>query len=582
MSLKPAHHEKWSIGKKTTSIASGCIENTLFNGLLFGFNSIQYVYQYTCYALPKTMTGLPEKSNNNNNTANSSHSLISSLISTKNEPECDKLQTGIVYKLQRNECYSSLSDFNDPNKLQNMTEIFNNQLSFTIQENNVGPVPTNFTISYANAINSNGDKLELYNNLTQCVRGYQQAELGNIMKRAAQCFIMVAFLLGLLWDKIGTRAYRTLVHVLYLLGSISLSTADCKDASRDYLFYGYILIHCAGMATFSTNLRIPGIFPAKQGLVIQLINGAFEASACTLLIAKVVFFEWQGLGATTFWTVWACVAPVIFFVRTFFFMPKMWVRNKREVNEKIGEQVSAIEAENPENVKMVEASASKGKKQTKTSSASPSFFGTIFSSQYACHLWWYFIMDSWNITFFINYLPWAEWLTSNDLQRTSFWVNMWAFSQFAGAPLAMLVGLFYDMKKKSYERKTGDPTIALLRACSATIIITTTVGVMATFLSSYKIENLQWLTFILQLTFRACLYGNHAQALQLLYPQELFGKLYGFSVIPTFIGAEAAGHIVKMATGYGIEFSLIYKVFTGLLATAYVFPIYLHLKSKTL
>lgn len=566
MSTKPAHHEKWSPSKKIASIATGCIENTLFNGLLFGFNSIQYVYQYTCYALPKTMTGLPDDHNNNNG---SHHSFIGSMISTENKPECAKLQTGIVYALKRDECYSSLSEFNKDDR--NMTDIFNHQLSFTIEQNNVGPVPNNFTISY--------DKDdELYMNLTKCVRGYQQAELGNIMKRSAQCFIMVAFLMGLLWDKIGTRAYRTMIHIFYLLGSVSLSIADCKDSSKDYLFYGYMLIHISGMSTFSTNLRIPGIFPEKQGLVIQLINGAFEASACTLLLAKVVFFEWQGLGATTFWTVWACIAPVIFFIRTFFFMPKMWVRNKREANEKIGEQVSAIE--NEEKIRMVEQASKKVNPKFNQEQQTPSFLASILTSQYACHLWWYFIMDSWNITFFINYLPWAEWLTHNDLARTSFWVNMWAFSQFAGAPLAMLVGLFYDMRKKSIEKQTGDSTIALLRACSSTIVITTTVGMLATFLSSIRIENVQWITFILQLTFRACLYGNHAQALQILYPQELFGKIYGFSVLPTFIGAEAAGHIVKMATGYGVQFSSIYKVFAGLLCTAYVFPIYLHMKSK--
>lgn len=52
------HTLKWPTEKKVLALITSLFENVLFCGLLFGWASIQYVYQYTCYCLPTYVGGI--------------------------------------------------------------------------------------------------------------------------------------------------------------------------------------------------------------------------------------------------------------------------------------------------------------------------------------------------------------------------------------------------------------------------------------------------------------------------------------------------------------------------------------------
>ena len=51
------HVEKWSPLKRKLSIITATIENIAFCGLWFGWPSIMYVYERSCYYVPETTDG---------------------------------------------------------------------------------------------------------------------------------------------------------------------------------------------------------------------------------------------------------------------------------------------------------------------------------------------------------------------------------------------------------------------------------------------------------------------------------------------------------------------------------------------
>merc|ERR1711976_522480 len=109
----------------------------------------------------------------------------------------------------------------------------------------------------------------------------------------------------------------------------------------------------------------------------------------------------------------------------------------------------------------------------------------------------------------------------------------------------MIVGVIMDRTRTKVMKETGDKRLAQLQSTALVLAITALLGSISAFLASQKNQPLQWVTFTLQLTFRACLYGNNAAALLMLYPPALFGKLYGLTMAFTFGGAEMGGFILK-------------------------------------
>ena len=331
--IKQPHHEKWPFSKRITSVVSACFEHTLFCGLIFGWASIQYVYQYTCYYLPQTITGLPVSDSDGEEGFFSSifggHSDTSAASTQLADSMCKKLGTSTDTIYQVTSCSNVHTEMANTTNNWTLADAEKYQLSFLDLSDNSTVDPFS--------------QAELYNNIDECARGYQQKQLSVIMKRAVQAFICTAFFWGTLWDKIGTRYYRITMNSILIVALLVLGFAEKEPNSAWLLYIGLPLLHIGGMTTYSTNLRCPSLFPKKSGILIQLVNGAFEASACTLLIAKFFFFEIGGLSATTFWKVWAGLAVPIVLLRTAFVMPKLQYRDKVEGMTDIDAVTEAVE-----------------------------------------------------------------------------------------------------------------------------------------------------------------------------------------------------------------------------------------------
>jgi len=166
-------------------------------------------------------------------------------------------------------------------------------------------------------------------------------------------------------------------------------------------------------------------------------------------------------------------------------------------------------------------------------------------------------------------------LTTEELGDKSTWTNIWGVYQFVGAPMAMVVGMIMDRTRTRVLTATGDKRLAQLQSTALVLAITALLGAASAMLASQKNQPLQWVTFTLQLTFRACLYGNNAAALLMLYPPALFGKLYGVTMLFTFGGAEMGPLILKYIQDES-SFDDVYRIISILLLFSLIYPVYLY------
>merc|ERR1712019_255694 len=133
-----------------------------------------------------------------------------------------------------------------------------------------------------------------------------------------------------------------------------------------------------------------------------------------------------------------------------------------------------------------------------------------------------------------------------------------------------------DKTRTRVFKATGDKRLVQLQSTALVLAITALMGSISAFLASKKNQPLQWVTFTLQLTFRACLYGNNAAALLMLYPPALFGKLYGLTMFFTFGGAEMGPIILKYIQENGNCFDSSYRYIGLLLLVSLLYPLYLY------
>ena len=512
------HSKKWSLEKRIGSIMTALFEHILFCGLTCGWSSIQYVYQQSCYCLP---------------------------------------DSPIVYE-------SVSYDFTCDT----------NELSF---ENNDTIIDADLTYE-----------------LEKIVRNAQQLELANILKVALMSFTITGFLWGLLFDKIGSRKFRFLMTLILFTGFLIAFQAT-KELGW-LLYLAMPLIQTGGITIYTTNLKLHTLIPKYQGIIMQFLNGGYEASACTLILAKILFVSY-GFSATTFWLIWAIISFPYLMNRTCLLMPKNQIIDEQEITSKNNQKFEELEEsllhvesgkeeiptdlstinENKSDDESLEKQATNISEEQDTL-PEKTFLQCIKSRSYVLHTFWFVCMDFWNASFFTMFLSWATWLTNSDDDRTSYWVNIWSTIQLVGMPLGIIIGGVYDRVRTIRYNSTKNSRASTLQAIASVTFITTTMGVTASLLSSIRTENLQWVTFIIQLCYRSSLYGNNAQALLSLYPSSQFGKLYGFTFVFTIFSLFSTTYVLEFAQRLD-SFAWVNRGYTCLMGLGYVYPIYLVYKS---
>jgi len=137
----------------------------------------------------------------------------------------------------------------------------------------------------------------------------------------------------------------------------------------------------------------------------------------------------------------------------------------------------------------------------------------------ACNLRHVFFVSSAN--------AWLSRMPGSDCAFVSHWTNFFGVAQFFGFAFAPIAGLFIDTLENYL-----NSTISIAQrqeyvtSCGVSLVVTTVIGIIFTLCA---LEELVAAALILEVVFRAFLYGCHATFIALLFPSENFGFLYGIS-----------------------------------------------------
>ena len=550
------HSEKWPVWKKWTSIFTGVLENILFCGIMFGWPNMEYIYQESCYELPEMpIIGPNEIEYGYNCTKDTLKFYTWDDKKPINESEYPAfLNPGYTNFWAEKEKEDGYLISTDTFSFWNLKILPSMGVSPMLFKDSVFANAPNDDILSSNDPNNRTIQYLLEKN----VRDSQQLVLAKGLQYCLITFIVCGSFMGAIFDKIGTRYYRFLTMTLFLIGAIIASQGTVDKSVLIYI--GAPIMHLGGQSTYSTNLRLYTLFPKIQGLIMQFLNGGFEASACTLLIAKAAY-QGSNLAATTFWLMWGLIGAPYFLVRTLFFMPKYFIR---EAEEKKIEDPDAKLSE--EDLKKIDPNADR------------TFFECLKCKKYFFHIFWFAICDFWNSMFIVSFLSWSSWLSDYDDHKVNKWIDTWSIFQFCGMPCGMLVGIVFDFVRKKRTAAGACLKECTLQSIAVALSITTSMALLASLFASFKVEGLQYITFFCQLTFRASLYGNNATALMGLYPRKHFAKLYGITFVLTIIHTLCIDLIIEIAQ-HDDSWDLVFKLFTILIAVGYSYPAYLIYKS---
>ena len=87
-------------------------------------------------------------------------------------------------------------------------------------------------------------------------------------------------------------------------------------------------------------------------------------------------------------------------------------------------------------------------------------------------------------------------------------------------------------------------------SCGLSLVVTSLIGI---FFTICAIEEMVAAALVLEVIFRAFLYGSHASFIALLFPQENFGFLYGISFFVGGVTGFLAIPMFELAMGSNLQ-----------------------------
>jgi MFS family permease len=159
---------------------------------------------------------------------------------------------------------------------------------------------------------------------------------------AAVATNVCALPVGTILDYYGPRISATIGSVLLATGALFLSFA--AQLPFDGYIPGYLFLALGGPFVFISSFQLSNAFPNHSGLILALLNGAFDSSSAVFLAYRLLYTASNGAFTPKKFFLIHLIIPVFILVVQVLIMPKESYKN-------VGELVAEVEADNahPEN-----------------------------------------------------------------------------------------------------------------------------------------------------------------------------------------------------------------------------------------
>jgi hypothetical protein len=191
---------------------------------------------------------------------------------------------------------------------------------------------------------------------------------------------------------------------------------------------------------------------------------------------------------------------------------------------------------------------------------------------------WFIACNLRHVFFVSSVNAWLGRMPEADCDYVSEWTNFFGGAQFFGFLFAPMAGLLIDGLENYFERDSIGIArrLSYVTSCGVSLVITSILGIIFTVTA---LNEQIAATLILEVVFRAFLYGCHATFITLLFPADYFGFLYGTSFFiggaTGFLAIPLFGMVMGLFQG---DFIIINWFFIVLIGVSTIWTAIIHIK----
>ncbi|OXV11285.1 hypothetical protein Egran_00954 [Elaphomyces granulatus] len=177
---------------------------------------------------------------------------------------------------------------------------------------------------------------ELENGDSVC---YEQEMRLNLMFTIAAVVTNVCALpVGTILDSYGPRVCGIAGSIFLAMGALLFGFATLFPF--DAYILGYLFLALGGPFVFISSFHLSNTFPARSGLILSMLTGAFDASCAVFLVFRVVHEKTDGGFSLRKFFVLYLIVPIFIFIVQIFLMPDTSYKTASELVQHAEENIA--------------------------------------------------------------------------------------------------------------------------------------------------------------------------------------------------------------------------------------------------
>ncbi|XP_064604551.1 equilibrative nucleobase transporter 1-like [Liolophura sinensis] len=317
----------------------------------------------------------------------------------------------------------------------------------------------------------------------------------------------------------GTRMARIVLICFFLCGS--LVTAFLTTSTPWLVFLGLSCLAIGGLPIVITNIQVANLFAVGGSTVVGLLCGSFDASAAVQLVVKIAYEN--GISRQYSYLFISALHVMVIF-STFVLLPKTFIPKVEPDKSDLDEAGEVVKALNENDNPAVHS------EELPLRDVKPSLLNCTLSRVFLSHVFWLSVLQL-RFYYFIGTLnPWLNYITNQEESLVSHYTNASLFTQLGGVLTSLFCGFIYDLERR---RNNSKPSITERRLQPSVVPLTLTscLALLLSCLVLVPSAEVLYVDFIVLTFFRSFMYGTAAAFLQMVFPADYFGFLYGMLIV---------------------------------------------------
>ncbi|KAL4917137.1 major facilitator superfamily domain-containing protein [Aspergillus aurantiobrunneus] len=172
----------------------------------------------------------------------------------------------------------------------------------------------------------------------------QELRLNLIFTTAAVATNVSALPVGTILDTYGPRVCGIIGSIFLFVGALLLAFAN--RLPLDAYVPGYLLLALGGPFIFISSFHLSNTFPARSGLILSALTGAFDASSALFLIFRLINDKTSGFFSSHRFFLVYLVIPVLILLAQLLVMPKTSYKTAGELVQQAKDHIIAEATDN--------------------------------------------------------------------------------------------------------------------------------------------------------------------------------------------------------------------------------------------